>query len=186
MTETSPAQSSVFDLRVRSTSSGIHLRLGRGTTAIGLTVVTMLALGTFGFLRSLTLEDARLTVTAADPFAPVESPLESQTPTPSSSLAIRTSAAARQSGLNYLVFGTTSSPAEALRLREQLARSGVETSIEPALPGWSSRGYSVVGLRGFDLPRENVLYGSYLQALQAKKLKPAAYRWRAETEVARR
>ncbi|HMO25815.1 MAG TPA: hypothetical protein PKB10_06055 [Tepidisphaeraceae bacterium] len=186
MSEISLERASTFALRVRSTSSHVHIRAGRGTLMIALSVATMLALGTFGFLRSLTLDDPPVATAAIDPFARAEAPLITSTPTPAVPSDRRSSATPRREGLNYLVFGTVSSHDEAVRQRTALAKAGVETSVERALPGWSSRGYSLVGVRGFDLPRENTLYASYLQALQAKKLKPAAYKWRAETTIAQR
>jgi hypothetical protein len=162
----------------------VHAGARAGACAVLL--VGILTAGTFGFIRSVlkhgpsSASAAALNADPADAVDTTEEPAASPKAEPKSY-----SQYARRAGLNYLIIKSFPSKKAALSAREQLIRKGVATTVERSLPGWSGKGwYSLVGMTGFELDREQDLFDRHVADLKKLKLDPKPYLWR-DSEVAK-
>lgn len=100
-------------------------------------------------------------------------------------------AAQRVIGRNYVIVQGYPDEKDALAARDLLNSNGVPCTVEKDLPGWAitKNWYIVVGLTGFDRPRNNPEYDAYEKKIRElsnqfarnskfKKFEPHAYRWR--------
>lgn len=85
----------------------------------------------------------------------------------------------RRVGLNYFVLRSTPDLAEAERRLEKALAAGVQCHIEPALPGFTRKGWwSLVTTQGFSLPDDRAAYGRERDRLRRLGFEPAGYCWR--------
>lgn len=161
----------------------VHAGARAGACAV--LAFAVLAAGTFGFVRTTlrgpsTASAAELAAAEPDTAAE-ESPVIAAQPRSFSEYV-------RTPGLNYLVMKSFPNKKAADKAREALIRKGVATTVERSLPGWSGKGwYSLVGMTGFELDREQNLFDRHVKELNALKLDPKPYKWRgSETGAAER
>lgn len=151
------------------------VQAGARAGACAVLAFAVLAAGTFGFVRT-TLRGPS-TAVAADlaaesDAAAEESPVIAAQPKSFSEYV-------RTPGLNYLIIQSYPNKKAADKGREALIRKGVATTVERSLPGWSGKGwYSLVGMTGFELEREQNLFDRHMRELKALKLDPKPYKWR--------
>ena len=158
------------------------VQAGARAGACAVLTLAVLAAGSFGFVRTAlrgpSVASAADVQAAAEPDAAAEeSPVIAAQPKSFSEYV-------RTPGLNYLVIKSFPSKKAADKAREALIRKGVATTVERSLPGWSGKGwYSLVGMTGFELDREQNLFDRHVKELKGIKLDPKPYKWRG-TEVA--
>ena len=150
-----------------------------GAAAVVATLV--LALGTLAFVRSAlhfpSSASADVVTTPAEPADEAVSPAVAAQPKSFTEYV-------RTPGLNYLVIKSFPNKKAADKARLALIRKGVATTVERSLPGWSGKGwYSLVGMTGFELDREQNLFDLHVRDLKKLKLDPKPYKWRG-TEAA--
>jgi hypothetical protein len=167
----------------------VHAGARAGACAV--IAVAVLTAGTFGFIRNCfhhgpgSASAAEVVAEQPDPAdavvdATVDEPAAAPTAAPKSYTQY-----ARRAGLNYLILKSFPSKKAALSAREVLIRKGVATTVERSLPGWSGKGwYSLVGMTGFELDREQDLFDRHVADLKKLKLDPKPYMWR-DSEVAK-
>jgi hypothetical protein len=157
---------------------------GARAGACAAVTVAMLALGTVAFVRSSlgpSPAGAAEAEAAAAPTTsgPSEVPATAAEPPVSAAGPKSYSEYVRTPGLNYLVIRSVPTRRAAERERDALISKGVATTVERSLPGWSGKGwYSLVGMTGFDLARDQALYDRHVKDLKDLKLEPKPYKWR--------
>jgi hypothetical protein len=202
-----PRRRRPFRLRIRwrPESGELHVRLGRATAAAlaaALLCTTIASLARLTSPRGEAVDELQL-ASSIDPFdgaggptepsllIRVEDPPRASVGRSNAAVATRARSTAadtprppattvrRVVGLNYLVLGTIPSRRDAERRRDELARHGIVVTVEPALSGWSRGGYALVGVRGFDLGRDDAALARQLAELRTLKIQAVPYKWRA-------
>ena len=164
------------------------VRAGARAGGAAVAVVAVLGLGTLGFVRSFLAPAPAVLAKTPPPAvaAPGHPDMPSVTTTPA--VPVAKQLPPRTPGLNYLVLKSLPTRREALSAQERLEAKGVAATVERNLPGWSKKAtFSVVGLTGFDLKREQAQFDRHvkdLKDLKGQKLDPKPYKWRGAEAVA--
>lgn len=165
------------------------LRAGARAGAAVVATFLILGMGSLAFIRTF-FKEAPVIVAVDPPPAPAtptqvaKAELDMPTVTSTPAALIAKELPSRTPGLNYVVLKSFPGKREAEAARDALNAKGVAASVEHNLPGWSKKSnYTVVGLTGFDLKREQDVFDRHVKDLKALHLAPKPYKWRG-TEVA--